>query len=68
MFGHRSNQLSFLDLERELRVPANHFLRRLDKYIGWAPIERELEKLYGSMFERQSHPSLLMFKSLLLQQ
>ena len=68
MLGRRSNQLSFLDMERESRVPANHFLRRLDEYIDWKPIERELEKLYGSRFGRPSHPPLLMFKSLLLQQ
>ena len=68
MLGRRSNQLSFLDMERESRVPANHFLRRLDEYIDWALIERELEKLYGSRLGRPSHPPLLMFKSLLLQQ
>jgi len=50
------------------RVPEGHFLKKVDGQINWRPFEKLLEPLYHPTQGRPSHPPLIMFKALLLQQ
>jgi IS5 family transposase len=45
-----------------------HFLRKIDGQINWGPFEKLLAPLYHPTQGRPSHPPLMMFKALLLQQ
>ncbi len=67
MHGRRRKQFGFGDRALVERVPDGLFLVRVDKLIDWAPIERMLESLY-SHTGRPSHPPLVLFKMLLLEQ
>jgi IS5 family transposase len=49
-------------------VPEGHFLKKVDGQINWRPFEKLLEPLYHPTQGRPSHPPLIMFKALLLQQ
>ena len=49
-------------------MPDGHFLRKIDGQIDWRPFEKVLEPLYHPTQGRPSHPPLMMFKALLLQQ
>ena len=60
--------MGFGDLEDAGRVPAGHFLKKIDGQINWRPFEKVLEPLYHPQLGRPSHPPLVMFKALLLQQ
>ncbi len=68
MVGKQSGQMGFGDLEATSRVPDGHFLRKIDGQIDWRPFEKVLEPLYHPTQGRPSHPPLMMFKALLLQQ
>ena len=50
------------------RVPEGHFLKKIDGQIDWRPFEKVLEPLYHPKLGRPSHPPVVMFKALLLQQ
>ena len=63
-----SGQMGFGDMEATGRVPAGHFLKKIDGQIDWRPFEKVLEPLYHPKLGRPSHPPLVMFKALLLQQ
>ena len=67
MRGRRRKQFGFGDRALTRHVPDDHFLVRVDGLIDWGPIERMLESLY-SHTGRPSHPPLVLFKILLLQQ
>jgi transposase, IS5 family len=49
-------------------VPEGHFLKKIDGQIDWRPFEKVLAPLYHPKLGRPSHPPLVMFKALLLQQ
>jgi IS5 family transposase len=68
MLGKKSGQMGFGDMEATGRVPEGHFLRKIDGQIDWRPFEEVLEPLYHPKLGRPSHPPLVMFKALLLQQ
>ena len=68
MLGKKSSQKGFGDLEAMGRVPEGHFLKKVDGQINWRPFEKLLEPLYHPSLGRPSHPPLVMFKALLLQQ
>ena len=68
MLGKQSGQMGFGDLEATGRVPEGHFLKKIDGQIDWRPFEQVLEPLYHPTLGRPSHPPLMMFKALLLQQ
>src|SRR3990172_7330544 len=68
MLGKQSGQMGFGDLEAMGRVPEWHFLKKIDGQIDWRPFEKVLEPLYHPNLGRPSHPPLVMFKALLLQQ
>ena len=68
MLGKQSGQMGFGDLEARGRVPEGHFLRKIDDQIDWRPFEKVLEPLYHPTQGRPSHPPVMMFKALLLQQ
>ena len=68
MLGKQSGQMGFGDLEARGRVPEGHFLKKIDGQIDWRPFEKVLEPLYHPKLGRPSHPPLVMFKALLLQQ
>ena len=68
MLGKQSGQMGFGDLEATGRVPEGHFLKKIDGQIDWRPFEKVLEPLYHPKLGRPSHPPLVMFKALLLQQ
>jgi len=68
MLGKQSGQMGFGDLEAMGRLPEGHFLRKVDGQINWRPFEKLLEPLYHPTQGRPSHPPLVMFKALLLQQ
>lgn len=68
MLGKQSGQMGFGDLEANGRVSEGHFLRKIDGRINWRPFEKLLEPLYHPTQGRPSHPPLVMFKTLLLQQ
>jgi IS5 family transposase len=68
MLGKKSGQMGFGDLEATDRVPAGHFLKKINDQIDWQPFEKALESLYHPRLGRPSHPPLMMFKALLLQQ
>ena len=68
MLGKQSGQMGFGDLEATGRVPEGHFLKKIDGQIDWRPFEKVLEPLYHPTQGRPSHPPLVMFKALLLQQ
>ena len=68
MLGKRSGQMGFGDMEAMGRVPEGHFLKKIDGQINWRPFEKLLEPLYHPTQGRPSHPPLVMFKALLLQQ
>jgi IS5 family transposase len=68
MLGKQSGQMGFGDLEATGRLSAGHFLRKIDGQINWRPFEKLMEPLYHPTQGRPSHPPLVMFKALLLQQ
>jgi IS5 family transposase len=68
MLGKQSGQMGFGDMEAMGRVPEGHFLKKVDGQINWRPFEKLLEPLYHPTQGRPSHPPLIMFKALLLQQ
>jgi IS5 family transposase len=68
MLGKQSGQMGFGDMEAMGRVPEGHFLKKIDGQINWRPFEELLEPLYHPTQGRPSHPPLVMFKALLLQQ
>ena len=68
MLGKQSGQMGFGDMEATGRVPEGHFLKKIDGQIDWRPFEKVLEPLYHPTLGRPSHPPLVMFKALLLQQ
>jgi len=68
MLGKQSGQMGFGDMEAMGRVPEGHFLKKIDAQINWRPFEKLLEPLYHPTQGRPSHPPLVMFKALLLQQ
>ena len=68
MLGKKSGQKGFGDLETMGQVPEGHFLLKIDGQINWQPFEKLLEPLYHPTQGRPSHPPLVMFKALLLQQ
>ena len=68
MLGKPSGQKGFGDLEATGRLSESHFLRKIDGQINWRPFEKLMEPLYHPTQGRPSHPPLVMFKALLLQQ
>jgi IS5 family transposase len=68
MLGKPSGQMGFGDLEATGRVPEGHFLKKIDSQIDWQPFQKVLEPLYHPTQGRPSHPPVMMFKALLLQQ
>jgi IS5 family transposase len=68
MLGKQSGQMGFGDMEAMGRVPEGHFLKKIDGQMNWRPFEKLLEPLYHPTQGRPSHPPLVMFKALLLQQ
>jgi IS5 family transposase len=68
MLGRQTRQKGFGDLEIMGWVPEGHFLMKIDGQINWRPFEKLLEPLYHPTQGRPSHPPLVMFKALLLQQ
>src|SRR4030042_3748927 len=68
MLGKQSGQRGCGDREATGRVPEGHFLKKIDGQIDWRPFEKVLEPLYHPKLGRPSHPPVMMFKALLLQQ
>jgi IS5 family transposase len=68
MLGKQSGQMGFGDMEAMGRLPEGHFLKKIDGQIDWRPFEKLMEPLYHPTHGRPSHPPLVMFKALLLQQ
>jgi IS5 family transposase len=68
MLGKQSGQMGFGDLEVRDRLPEGHFLKKVDDQIDWRPFEKLLAPLYHPTQGRPSHPPVMMFKALLLQQ
>jgi IS5 family transposase len=68
MLGKQSGQMGFGDLEATGRLSEGHFLKKIDAQIDWRPFQKVLEPLYHPSQGRPSHPPLVMFKALLLQQ
>ena len=68
MLGKQSGQMGFGDLEATGRLSEGHFLRKIDSQIDWRPFEKLMEPLYHPTQGRPSHPPVMMFKALLLQQ
>ncbi len=68
MLGKQTRQMGFGDLEARGRLSEGHFLLKIDAKIDWRPFEEPLESLYHPDQGRPSHPPLMMFKALLLQQ
>ena len=68
MLGKPSGQQGFGDLEARGRLSAGHFLRKIDSQMDWRPFEKLLAPLYHPTQGRPSHPPVMMFKALLLQQ
>jgi IS5 family transposase len=68
MLGKQSGQKGFGDLEAMSRLSEGHFLRKIDSQIDWRPFEKLMEPLYHPTQGRPSHPPVMMFKALLLQQ
>jgi hypothetical protein len=68
MRGKPSGQVRFGDLAATGRVPKGHFLKKIGSQIDWRPFEKVLEPLHHPELGRPSHPPLMRFKALLLQQ
>jgi IS5 family transposase len=68
MLGKQSGQMGFGDLEATSRLSDSHFLRKIDSQVDWRPFEKLMASLYHPTQGRPSHPPLVMFKALLLQQ
>jgi IS5 family transposase len=68
MLGKQSGQMGFGDLEATGRLSEGHFLRKIDSQINWQSFEKLLASLYHPTQGRPSHPPVMMFKALLLQQ
>jgi IS5 family transposase len=68
MLGKQSGQMGFGDLETMGQVPEGHFLMKIDAQINWRPFKKLMDPLYHPTQGRPSHPPLVMFKALLLQQ
>ncbi len=68
MLGKQSGQKGFGDLEATGRLSDSHFLKKIDSQIDWRPFEKLMEPLYHPTQGRPSHPPVMMFKALLLQQ
>ena len=68
MLGKPSGQMGFGDLEATGRVPEGHFLKKVDGRIDRRPFQKVLGPLYHPTRGRPSHPPVMMFKALLLQQ
>ena len=68
MLGKQSKQMGFGDMEAMGRLPESLFLKKIDRQIDWRPFEKIMEPQYHHTQGRPSHPPLVMFKALLLQQ
>ena len=68
MLGKQTAQMGFGDLETMGQVPEGHFLMKIDGQIDWFPFGKLMESLYHPTQGRPSHPPVMMFKALLLQQ
>jgi IS5 family transposase len=68
MLGKQSGQKGFGDLEARGRLSESHFLKKIDSQIDWRPFEKLMAPLYHPTQGRPSHPPVMMFKALLLQQ
>jgi transposase, IS5 family len=68
MLGKQTGQMGFGDLETMGQVPEGHFLMKIDGQIDWLPFEQLMAPLYHPTQGRPSHPPVMMFKALLLQQ
>jgi IS5 family transposase len=68
MLGKQTAQMGFGDLETMGQVPEGHFLMRIDGQIDWLPFGKLVEPLYHPSQGRPSHPPVMMFMALLLQQ
>jgi len=68
MLGKKSGQMGFGDMEAMSGLSEKHFLRKIDGQINWRPFEKLMEPLYHPTQGRPSHPPVMMFKALLLQQ
>jgi len=67
MLGKKPGQMSFGEMEAAQRVPAGHFLRRIEEQIDWQPFQEALAGLYHPRQGRPGYPPLVLFKALLLQ-
>jgi IS5 family transposase len=70
MIIKKDNQMSFAGGYVERRTRHNKFFKAIDTIIDWAPLEKELKKVYKkgeSVDGRPSYPGLLLFKMQLLQ-
>ncbi len=67
MKGEQSYQYQIGDDLVQMKRPRNEFLLGIDKAIDWSPLEARLGNYY-SHTGRPSHPPLVVFKMLLLQQ
>ena len=67
MKGEQSVQYQIGDDLVQMKRPKNEFLLGIDQAIDWAPLEERLGNYY-SHTGRPSHPPLVVFKMLLLQQ
>jgi IS5 family transposase len=67
MQGQKNPQRSFLDAELEGQVSRSSFLDRVEAVMDWKPLADHWSKLYGKT-GKPSHPPLITFKMLLLQQ
>jgi IS5 family transposase len=67
MLGKKQGQMSFGEMEAAHRVPAGHFLLKIEKQIDWQPFQEALVELYHPRQGRPGYPPLVLFKALLLQ-
>lgn len=67
MQGDKGQQRSFLDAELEQQASRSGFLDRVEAVMDWKPLSAYWAKLYGKT-GKPSHPPLVVFKMLLLQQ
>lgn len=66
MFKPKREQMNFYDVVYETTVPQKHFLRKLDKTLGWDALELQLIDLYYDT-GRHAHNPVMMFKAIVLQ-
>ncbi|MCS6785413.1 MAG: IS5 family transposase [Thiobacillaceae bacterium] len=67
MEGKRNRQMGFGDDLLAGRISGDHWLLKIERLIDWSAFELPLSSLY-SHTGRPSHPPLVMFKMLLLEQ